>query len=57
MLHFGQGQAMLEGKCFKAYFLHYIPLYKKKEKKKLISLPSIFFLHKREREKKRKFFM
>ena len=21
MLHFGQGQAMLEGKCFKAYFL------------------------------------
>ena len=23
MLHFGQGQAMLEGKCFKAYFLHF----------------------------------
>ena len=54
MLHFGQGQAMLEGKCFKAYFLHYIPLYKKK-RKKLIGLPSIFFLHKRERERKGNF--
>ena len=55
MLHFGQGQAMLEGKCFKAYFLHYTPLYKKKRKKINWLAKYIFFCIKEKEKRKGNF--